>query len=210
MDKTEAWRLLDGIIYKNDMHDKLREIFPVEIVMECLSKNINLAFLSMVLYMPPRDEKIAEIVKYFVECGIPINCEIIEYDSHKSTLISEAIVSGFIITLKTLLKMGATNIGTLEPSWFTKDEFENIVPNKIIRKSRICLSIIDIAGYLDNKTVKIFNSEIKKMLKDRKDRYNASISFLCIAKNTRNAIIDKNLFIGMAKLIWKERSEIII
>jgi hypothetical protein len=193
-----------------ELIDNIKLTFPPEIVRKCLSQDFNLAFLALTVF-PTKDEYIARLIEYLIECGIPINSEKIEIDGKKITLISEAIVCGHIITLKTLLRLGATNIGYIDPKWFNFDESENVgspYNMETIKRSKICLSIINILGYVSEELFESLHSDLKHILKDRKDRHNLSICFLCIARITGNRIIDKNLFIKMAKDTWRNRRKI--
>lgn len=208
MERNDAWRIFDILSFRHEdtktIVENISAIFSPELIKKCLYQNHNLAFMSLNVF-PTRDENVAGILKYLIQSGIPINCEKVETDGTVTTLITEAMICGHITTLKMLLKLGATNVGNIDPSWFDLDGIHPVFNKESLRRSHICLSILYNLGYANDEMLVAFPDNIKQFLKDRKNRYIASVCLLRMAKITRNTIIDKNLLFGIAKNIWENR-----
>lgn len=207
MGDEEIWMSLSNAVRGKNIRKELESRFQSSVVMECYARGINLAFDIFLMY-PGEDKFVSESVEYFISCGIPVDCKekcLVDATEVNLNLLQEAIVSGYINTVKTLLRLGASGIDYIDPFWFTCNSH---FTQETARNSIICVALIDRVNLVGDSSRDSIPDNIKVFLEDWKKRYVASISLLNIAKITGNNIVDKNLLIKTAKMIWSEKIDI--
>jgi hypothetical protein len=76
---------------------------------------------------------------------------------------------------------------------------------EVATRAQKCLSLLYCRDLINDNNSRMIPEYNKIIFNDRRNKYKLSMAILGVARRTRNKIIDKNILLVIAKMIWDSK-----